>query len=124
MEYRADEDGKRTFLALNKWIPKTANENLSYQEIIEELEYLISEYKHYMKVHKLKLGIGKFESISTIPLSVAESLVTQNYFKAIDKITGGIFSSRIRKVALAEAELKAPGREIAYIVDAGEKFKV
>ena len=122
MDYRANIESRRTFLALKHWIRKISNENLSRKELIEELEYLLAEYQHYMNVHKLKLGVGTFESISTIPLSIAESLVSQNYFKVIDKITGGIFSSRTRKIALAEAELKAPGREVAYIVNVDNKF--
>lgn len=121
-DYREDEDVKRTFLGIKKWMRKMVEEELHTNELLEEIDYLTAEYRHYMNVHRMKIGHGKFSSILTIPTQIIESLISGNILKGLRDITGGIFGIANANVALAEAELKAPGREIAYIINSSDKF--
>src|SRR5688500_12214656 len=40
----------------------------------------------------------------------------------MDKIAKGLFSLKHKRIALMEAELTAPGNEIAYVIKARQKF--
>jgi len=52
------------------------------------------------------------------PIEVLEDIVK---FKWSDLLKGGL-SARKRKIELLEAEIKAPGRECAYVFDARKRF--
>jgi Fic/DOC family N-terminal len=55
--------------------------------------------------------------IEGTPLEIVENLAKLN----LSKMAKGIFSAKKRKVELLEAELKAAGRECAYVFDAQER---
>jgi hypothetical protein len=52
------------------------------------------------------------------PLEIIENLVKFNW----SKLAGGMLSVNKRKVELLEAEIKAAGRECAYVFDARKRF--
>jgi hypothetical protein len=53
------------------------------------------------------------------PLEIVENLAKLN----LSNMAKGIFSAKKGKVELPEAELKAAGRECAYVLDAQERFE-
>jgi len=52
------------------------------------------------------------------PLEIIEDVAKLRW----SKIVKGVFSARHGKVELLEAEMKAPGRECAYVFDARTRF--
>jgi hypothetical protein len=111
LQLRVEPEFVRKRNALRAWVRKLARENWSDADITQELRYLLDEYGGYMRVMRLKhtkttlsafvkAGAGFIENIAKLKLAkVAESACS-------------ILSENIN---LAEAEINAPGREVAYI---------
>jgi len=118
VEYRSDPNSKSKFLALKNWMNDIARTKLPPAEVEDKLEWLIHDYQQHLNLHKLKANAGAFETVITSGAELVENLVKIKWGKAAKML----FSLKHRKVALMEAELKAPGREIAYILGAREKF--
>ncbi|MDQ1557315.1 MAG: hypothetical protein QOD32_375 [Pyrinomonadaceae bacterium] len=118
IEYRSDPESKGKFLALKNWINDIARAKLPAAEVEDKLEWLIHDYQQHLNLHKLKTKTGAFETVITSGAELVEDLVKIKW----GKVAKMLFSLNHRKVALMEAELKSPGREIAYILGAREKF--
>lgn len=118
LEFRRDEDAAMARRRLRRWIVHIASSGKTGRETVAELEHLIDGYREYMKLHRLKFEHGVVQTIVTTTVGVAENLMKLNWSEAVNRL----FELRTRKVALIEAEQKAPGREIAYIVHATDAF--
>ena len=87
-------------------------------EIRDDLEWTVNEYARTMNIHHMKTG-QSFTDVYVIPvIELAEDLVKLNW----SKIAKGALSVSKRRVELMEAEMKAPGRECAYIFEAQKRF--
>jgi hypothetical protein len=71
-----------------------------------------------MALHKIKTSQSFVDVFVITPLEILENLVKFNW----SKIAKGALQVRKRKVELMEAEMKAPGRECAYVFDARKRF--
>jgi hypothetical protein len=111
LEFRSDPEAMRALRRLRHWMAGIARSGLSSQDIEGELNDLLDRYTEYMNLHKLKYYNGTFESLMSVSLDVLENLTRLKFKTAFDSL----FSLRARTLALTEAELKAPGREAAYI---------
>jgi hypothetical protein len=60
---------------------------------------------------------GSLRTLVSIPLDLVVGGLTLNSRKV-----ARIFELKERRIALLNAELKAPGREISYLVQARDKF--
>lgn len=118
IEYRSDEDSRHKFLDLRNWMSEMARSELTPAEAEQKLEHLISQYQRHMKLHRMKTNTGTLETIVTTSADVLGDLASFKWGKAAETL----FSLSRRKVALLEAELTAPGNEVAYIVKARETF--
>jgi len=118
LEFKRDTEARSKFLALKNWINETANGELSPNEIEEKLEYLLNQYEKHMELHKMKYYKGVFETIVTTTAEIAENLVKLKF----SKIAQLPFTIKNKKIALMEEEMKAPGKEVAYISRAREEF--
>jgi hypothetical protein len=67
-----------------------------------------------MALQDMKIRKGTFETIVTVAAEVVEDLVQIKW----GKLASLLFVLKNRKIALLEAERSAPGREIAYVVQA------
>jgi hypothetical protein len=119
IEFRNDPDSRRKLVALRRWMRALAKESRPSNEIVEELEYLISEFEEHMRLHRMRINKSGLETVLTVGAEVLENLARLKFGKLV-KIP---FALRERKLALLEAERSAPGREIAYIVKARESFQ-
>jgi hypothetical protein len=117
-DYRSDPDSVSKFLALRNWMNDIARAKLRPAEIEEKLEYLIDQYKRHLTLHKLKTNVGALETLVVAGPEFLANLIKLKW----GEIAKGLFSFRHRRIAIIEGELTAPGNEIAYIVNAGEKF--
>jgi hypothetical protein len=118
LEYRADPDSKSKFLALRKWMRDISKRNLQYNEIEEELEFLMDEYQRHMELHKLKTKTSTLEMLVVTTAELLENLVTVKWGEVAKKL----FFLRHQKIALMEAEITSPGREVAFIRKVREQF--
>lgn len=118
IEYRDDADVKQSLLSLRRWMRKIAEQNLPTHEIEEELEWLMNEFQTHMKFHKMKSNTEVTEAIIKAPLEILEDLVKLKFSKLPDPL----FAIRKRQLSLLEAEINAPGRDIAYIIKTNERF--
>jgi hypothetical protein len=119
LDFRNDPDTEKKFLGLRVWMNEIARAKLSPLEIEQKLEWLLQEYQDHMKLHRMKTNASTLETIIVTGAEIAESVVKFQFGKAA-KI---LFSLRHRKLSLLEAELKSPGREIAFISKAQETFR-
>lgn len=70
-------------------------------------------------IHDIKASQSFIDVFVISPLEIIENLVKFNW----SKIAKGALSVQKRKVELLEAEMKAPGRECAYVFDARKRFQ-
>lgn len=118
VEYRADPDSSAKFTALRVWMQDIASKEYTKQEIEERVDHLLNEYERHMFFHKLKYQTAAGHILVNAPLEILENLVKFKW----SSIGKSIFSFKEKQFDLMEAELKAPGRELAYISKANAKF--
>jgi hypothetical protein len=119
MEFRMDPDSQSKFLAMRDWMNEVARNKLSKIEIEQKAEYLIDQFEQHMKLHKMKTQPGMFQTAIVSGTEIIEELVKLKWGKLAKKL----FAFRKRKIELLEAELKATGRELAYVIKAQNRFK-
>lgn len=118
VEYRSDPESHHKFLALRHWMSDVARAALTPAEVEEKLEYLISEYQRHMELHHMKTNNSTLETLFSASAEIIGGLLSTKW----SKVAQVLFSLKRRRVALLESELTAPGREVAYIVKARERF--
>ena len=90
----------------------------SEAEIRDDFEWSMNEYRKFMKLQKLKTQDSFLETYAIPTLEVLENLAKLNF----SKIAKDALGVRKRRIELLEAEIKAPGRECAYVFNAQERF--
>jgi hypothetical protein len=95
-----------------------ANKELNEAEIRDEIEWMFNEYSKAMRVYGMKASQSSVQVFLISPLEIIENLLKLN----LSKIAEGILSVKKRRIELLEAEMKAPGRECAYVFDARKRF--
>jgi hypothetical protein len=99
-------------------LKRRLRKNQAEAEIRDDLEWTLNEYRKAMKIHRLKAG-DTFMEVYVIPvIELVEDLAKFNW----SKITKGALGVQKRQVELMEAEMKAPGRECAYVLEAQKRF--
>ncbi|HFQ5433778.1 TPA: hypothetical protein ACGVBV_004286 [Vibrio vulnificus] len=117
-DFRSDKEATDKFWELKQWMNKAGKSGLKQYEVQDELRGLINEYNKRMSLHKLKQQTGTFEVVVTTTASVAEDLVKFKWSNAIKSI----FQVHKQDVKLLEDELNIPGKEVAYIANAKNRF--
>jgi hypothetical protein len=112
------EDSKGKLWALRRFLHSLATKEQNEALIRDELEWTINEYSKAMQIHKMKASQSFVDVFVVTPLEIFENIMKLNW----SKIAKGTVSFNKRKVDLMEAEMKAPGRECAYIFDARKRF--
>ena len=103
---------------LHRFIQALATKQRTEVEIRDDFEWSLNEYTKAMKMHGIKASQSFADLFVITPLEIIEDLVKINW----SKIAKGALQVRKRKVELLEAEMKAPGRECAYVFDAMRRF--
>jgi hypothetical protein len=117
-DFRSDPQSRHRYLALRHWAHEVANSRMTGRELEDKLEWLISDYEQHMRIHRMKYRRGVLETVVTVAAEILENALKLR----LGKLAKGIFSYKEHRIALLEAEMKAPGREIAYIVAARQQF--
>ena len=123
LEFRRDEYTRTQIGRFRRWIRnafrRLANESVTLDELQDELAENIENYAEHMRVNKLKTSASSVETLVITSAEIVESIVKLNF----STLAKGLFKVRHQQIALMEAELKAPGRELAYVVAARDRFK-
>lgn len=117
-EFRSDERTQYYVIKLREWMRSVSKLSSDPREIREEMEGLIADYQDHMRFHRMQIQTGIVKTLITTTAEIAENLAKLHWGKAAQ----ALFNFQEKKVLLTEAERKAPGRELAYIVAAGRKF--
>ena len=118
LDFRNDPDNRGALLALRRWMRKLSAENLNPLEIQQELDWLTSEFTKHMKLHSMKANLETIETLIKLPADLLANLVKLDF----SKLSEPLFVVHKRKLALMEAEITAPGREINFILKARSTF--
>jgi len=111
MEFKRDPLAREAYLRLRHWVNRVVSQTNPVHEVEEELEYLLSEYANHLKLHSIKSRKSILEVIIVGVANVVEDTIKLK-FGALAK---GLFDLKQQRIALSEAEQKAPGREVAFI---------
>jgi hypothetical protein len=118
-EFRRDPDSRRKFLRLKTWINGVGRASKPLHELQTEFLEMMFEYEEFLKMHSLRVTKGIMEVLVTTTAEVAEDVAKLK----LGKLAKAPFELARNKVALYEAEQKAPGREVAYIIKAQQNFR-
>jgi hypothetical protein len=111
IDFKNNEDAKLKLGRLRIWMNKMANSSAPISEIQEELEQLLSEYEHRMKLEKMKYNYSTVNLIFITTAEVLENLVALKF----SKVAKTLINLRKRDLDLLIGETKAPGKEFAYL---------
>ena len=84
----------------------------------QDIEWHYRSYEAALKRHKLKTVMGTIEDVVTVPFEVLENLA-KGKLAALARIP---FTLLRKRVDLLDEEASPEGKEIAYLVDASERF--
>jgi hypothetical protein len=117
-EFKADSEARAKLLGLKVWISEVTHSKLTPLEIAEKLEWWLQEYERHLRFHRMKVNHATFETVVTVGAEVIEDV-----FKfRLSKLTKLLFSANHRELELLEAEMRAPGKQLAYIFAAKQAF--
>jgi hypothetical protein len=114
LQFRANPDTSARLRALRLWLQKRGTEVESESTLQDELETLLHDYRAHMNVQKIKHGDSVISTIVTATADVISHLTSFNFGSALKSV----LDLRQHNIALTEAELKAPGREVSFIAKA------
>jgi len=117
-DFKHDKEAQEKYWALRQWINKTGKGGLKHYEVTDELRGLLNDYDKSMKLHKMKHQTGAFEVVVCATTEVLEDLVK---FKWSDAMKA-VFNVHRQDVKLLEDEKNMPGKEVAYIAHAMNRF--
>jgi hypothetical protein len=110
IQFRQDPENVEYLRNFRLWLQEqalAANPHL----LQEKLEALLADYRKYMKLAHGQYGEGVWGTIVTTALDAFEQLMNARLGSAIRALV----DVRARRIALAQHEMSAPGREVAYL---------
>jgi hypothetical protein len=99
---------------LHRWMRKISNTTGTVAELRDEFDQMLSDYSRFYEVHRLKTRRSVLQAVLAIPLGALAGVA--------GAALGAFVDLRERKSAIMEAELNAPGRPVAYIIEARYHF--
>jgi hypothetical protein len=117
-EFRADPDHTYHLRKFRSWLRRRAYEGLSGALVVEELQELLADFEHAMGLHRMKGSITSFQGLIVATASLIEDMAKLK----LGDLSRRVFGARERRLAYLETELRAPGREVAYLAKAREHF--
>jgi hypothetical protein len=118
LEFRADPAGREAYLSLKAWINEMARSTLPPGDVADTLLLHLEQYENAMRLHRLKFVPGVLEVVVTTTADALENLVKLNW----GKLAKAAFDVRRQRIDLLEAERRAPGCALAYVIRARERF--
>ncbi|HWK73143.1 MAG TPA: hypothetical protein VNQ81_02655 [Povalibacter sp.] len=119
VEFKQEQKVQDHLQLMRRWMRKSmAKEGVGATEMAEELADALHDYTQYMRLARIKYRTEVCQVLLTFPLATIERILKLQFSQLFDPV----FTIRKANIALCEAELKAPGREFAYLLAADEQF--
>lgn len=119
VEFKSDRKVAEQMKLMRNWIRKTvANEEATPAKVGEEIADNLEDFTQHMRLANMKYKTEVVQILVTFPLATIERVCKLQFSQLFDPV----FAVRKAKIALLEAELKAPGRELAYLHSSLERF--
>jgi len=118
LDWRSDLEATEKYARLRAWINKIARSRLTGPDVFDEVASLVSEYSSYMALQHKKMSRGRLEMVIVTTAEVIESVVRLRLSSALKKL----FDLQQENLRLKESEFSAPGREVAYVAGAQDRF--
>lgn len=122
IDFLKDEETLRRRRRLFNWQNQIQAEvdkgEINIKHIPDMIATMLDDYTEWLKISKLKLNYGIYESLLSIP----ENIVTALSIVGLPKAIKNMMQFRKYELELRQAELQAPGRELAFIAHAKRKF--
>lgn len=117
--FKNDSSVQRNHEIFKRWLRvKLRDESANAERLCEELADLLSDYREYMRLANLKVRDARLNTLYSAPLATVERLIKLEFSKLLEPI----FELRKYRMEILEAEAKSPGREVAYLHKATERF--
>lgn len=117
-DFRGDEDARAQLGRLRLWLSSIARRAVDAQEAADEFTTLLHDYSTYMRAQHRKFVPTAIESVVVASVEIYDSLPSVK----IAPFVKAMFGLRKERASLLENELKAPGRELAFIFASQERF--
>ncbi len=118
LDFRSEEQTQHLSRSIRRWTRKVMSANLTAAEFEDEIRELLFEYDKHMTTSRMKASKGPIEFLVTGAAELTEGIVKLKF----SQLAKFVSIMRNRKVELLEAEMKAPGRELALIPAIRNRF--
>ncbi|MCF8145765.1 MAG: hypothetical protein K9N21_17785 [Deltaproteobacteria bacterium] len=118
IDFRNDPETKKLLTYLRHWITEVSKREANYNDILEEIAYYCAKYEEHIRLYKMKLKHGVFETLLMIPAEMIEGVIRLKPTKTVK----ALFTVKRQNIELLEQEKKAPGRDLAYLIRARDEF--
>jgi hypothetical protein len=118
LDWRADEDARIKLRRLKAWVNRLVRSGFEASDVDDELATLLDDYERYMALQHRRMSRTWIDVVVTTTAEISEAALTFKFSKLAARLCGVLSDT----VKLAEADLQAPGREVAYIHDARKQF--
>lgn len=116
LEFRDELKSKK--VSFRRWLNQLATKTQSAAEIQDEIDWMLQQYHDAMKYCRLKATPGILDILVVAPLETLENLAKLR----LSTLAKTVLSLNKREIELAEAEMRAPGKECAYVFNAHDRF--
>jgi hypothetical protein len=101
-----------------RFVDSLATKKQTAEEVSEHIEWTLNEYREGMKRRHIKIVQSSFAAL-IVPAVDLTFNTSGNHMAAL--VAAGLAINKLR-VELLEGEMKAPGRECAYVFEAQKRF--
>jgi hypothetical protein len=105
------------YLAFLRFLRTSTSGNVSETALRDEVEWLLHQYEQAMSLIRLKANFGLVRFVIT-SVEILEDAVKLKFLSLAKRL----LTERKRKIDLLEYEMKSPGRELAYLHIARQRF--
>jgi hypothetical protein len=117
LDFRSDPRSRDKFVRFRHWATELSTQPEEIEKLNEKLDWMIYHYAKHMEFYKMKTRQSLFEVLVSTSADLILSLP-----KALLGLAKPGFALKKREYELMEADLNAPGKEIAYLFDARQSF--
>jgi hypothetical protein len=118
LNFRRDPVAKERLHRLENWDRRIMAGESTRAQVEADLREDLHSYEEHMRLHSMKINHGVLKTIVKTTAQVLEATARLKFTEIAD----ALFMFSERRLALLEAELTAPGRHLAYVVNARERF--
>jgi hypothetical protein len=113
LAFREEARSNGWLQGLRVWMNDVANTERPINEVSDRLEYLVNQYETALSHHRMTRDTTMLETFIFPANGVVDYLT---------KLGSKLFTTRRAQLELLKAERELPGREVAYVVRAAERF--